>query len=95
MVMDILHHPVRALATMVGGNKLATILSEPATARATADWTKAYRDALISPNKARAARDASRQLAGIIARQTGEDAGTLAQQLWSATTSAPTSSERH
>lgn len=73
-VMGIIHAPIKTLATMLGGSKMARILSEPASARATADWIKAYQAVIENPTdapKARAAMQASRRLAGFVAREAG------------------------
>lgn len=70
MVFGVLHHPIQTLSTLIGGNRLATALTEPATAQATADWLKAYSNAITSqhataPSNVKAAAE---KLAGIIAR---------------------------
>lgn len=83
LVMDAIRNPIKALATQVGGRRMAEVLSEPATARAAADWAKAYRDAVVAPSlgKSKAVRDAAEQLAGLITRQTGGNPQLLAAQL--------------
>lgn len=82
-VMGILHHPIKTLSTIIGGDRLATVLAEPASARALADWSKAYRDAIVAPHagSSKAVKDAADKLAGHITRQHGGDAAALAAQL--------------
>lgn len=91
-VMDMIHHPIRALSTILGGNRIATLLSEPASARLTSEWLKAYRDSLVAPSagKSRAQQTAARKLADEIIRRTGGgpgDAAQLAAQLSAVTAS--------
>ena len=82
-VLGILHSPIKTLSTIIGGNRLAKILSEPATAQATASWINSYRNALTAPHaKSTAAyRRASEQLAGLIVRESGGNPSLLAAQL--------------
>ena len=82
-VLGILHSPIKTLSTLIGGNRLATVLSKPATAQVTASWIKAYRDALIAPHlrSSAAYRRASEQLAGLIVRESGGNPAMLTAQL--------------
>jgi hypothetical protein len=83
LVLGILHNPIKTLSTITGGTRIAALLSKPATAQATADWIKAYRNALIAPHlrSSAAYRRASEQLAGLIVRETGGNPSLLAAQL--------------
>lgn len=82
-VMGILHSPIKTLSTLIGGDRLATVLSEPATARATAEWAKAYRDAVLFPHvkATRSIRDASEKLAGVVVGREGGNPQALALEL--------------
>lgn len=82
-VLQIVHSPIAALKTLtsiIGGNKMAGVLSEPATARSMAEWTNAYRDAIISPsaNSSRRVQRAAQGLANIMAPRVGYDSTVLA-----------------
>lgn len=83
VVMGILHHPIQTLTTLIGGGRMATVLSEPATAQATAEWTKAYLASINSPGSGatKAARAASEKLSALIAGQDGSNPAVLASQL--------------
>lgn len=72
-VLGILHSPIKTLSTILGGNKLATVLSEPAAAQSTANWLRAYHAALVSPHVGASERyrRAAEELAGFIVRQSG------------------------
>lgn len=90
-VLGILHSPIKTLSTIVGGNRMATVLSEPATARAAADWAKSYREAIIAPSakSSAQAKRAARQLATLITQRTGGNPETLATQLTGQTITPP------
>ncbi len=72
-VLDMLRNPIKVLSTVIGGTRLAKVLSEPATARAAADWAKAYHDAITAPHvgSSRKVREAADNLATRIVRQSG------------------------
>lgn len=74
-VMDIIRSPIKALSTIIGGGRLARVLSEPVTARATADWARAYKEAIVAPSAAadRKTRMAAEKLANLIVAQGGGD----------------------
>jgi hypothetical protein len=90
MVAGILFEPISALTTIIGGNRLATVLSRPATAQATASWLKAYRDAILAPHAGsrKAVRAAAEKLAQAIVRETGGNPQVLAAQLQGGVASA-------
>ena len=73
MVVDIIRSPIKVLSTLIGGNRLAKILSEPVTARATADWARAYKEAITAPsaNASRKTRMAAEKLADLIVARDG------------------------
>lgn len=75
-VLGIIHHPLFALATLVGGTKMANVLSEPVTAQATATWLRAYRDAITAPSAGASlrVRNAAEKLAGMITGGKGDPA---------------------
>lgn len=87
-VLGILHSPIKTLSTILGGNKLAAVLSEPAAAQSTANWIKAYHAALVSPHvgASEAYRRASEELAGFIVRQSGGNPSMISAQLTGAAT---------
>lgn len=69
-VLSLIHNPLKALGTVVGGDKISRVLTEPVSARATADWVKAYRESLVSPVKGdRAFKNASQRLADLLVKQ--------------------------
>ena len=82
-MLGILHSPIKTLSTIIGGNRLATTLSEPATAQATANWVRAYRDAIVAPHVGsnKAVREAASKLANLITEQSGGNARELATRL--------------
>lgn len=83
-VMGIIHAPIKTLTTMIGGGRMARMLSEPASARKIADWVKAYREVVTNPadvSRSRAAMQASERLAAFIARETGTTTEAALQQL--------------
>ena len=90
-VIGIVHHPILTLATYLGSNRLAQLLAEPAAARGIAEWSKAYRDAIVAPHKgsARQVRVASERLADTIAPLVGAPRAALAAQLTTAGTAQP------
>ena len=71
--LSVLRSPIKVLSTIVGGSRLAAVLSEPATARAAADWAQAYKDAITAPHvgSSRKVREAADNLASLIVRQSG------------------------
>lgn len=84
MVMDVIHHPIRALSALTGGNYLAKVLSEPASAQLTAQWLQAYRNALVAPsaNSSKAVQTAAGRLANEIVKLSGGgNAAQIASQL--------------
>lgn len=82
-VLGVLHSPIKTLSTLIGGNRIAAVLSEPATAQATANWLKAYRDAMVAPHlgSSKAVREAAGRLADLITQQSGGNARELAARL--------------
>lgn len=71
LVLGVIHSPITTLSTLLAGGKMASVLSEPATARAAADWAKAYHATLLAPHMAsrsRAVREAAEKLAGLISK---------------------------
>jgi hypothetical protein len=83
LAMSIWAHPIAALLAVTSGTRMAKVLSEPATAQATATWMKAYQQAITAPSAGSSlkVRNAAEQLAGIITLGTGEDAQVLAAKL--------------
>jgi hypothetical protein len=73
MVVDIIRSPIKVLSTLIGGNRLAKVLSEPVTARATADWARAYKEAITAPsaNADAKTRRAAEKLADLIVSRGG------------------------
>lgn len=71
LVMDFIHAPLRAVATLVGAPRLARVLAEPISAQSTADWVKAYRDAVANPSgrTSRQFKAASAKLADLLVKQ--------------------------
>lgn len=82
-VLGVLHSPIKTLSTILGGNKLATVLSEPAAAQSTANWLRAYHAALVAPHigSSERYRRAAEELAGFIVRQSGGNPSMIAAQL--------------
>jgi hypothetical protein len=83
VVLGIYAEPISTLSALIGGNALAKVLSQPATAQATASWLKAYRDAITVPHvgSSKAVRAAAEKLAQLIVRDTGGNPNILAAQL--------------
>jgi hypothetical protein len=75
MVVDIIRSPIKVLSTLIGGNRLAKVLSEPVTARATADWARAYKEAITAPSASadRKTKMAAERLANLIVADGGGD----------------------
>lgn len=71
LVMDFVHAPLRAVATLVGAPRLARVLAEPISARSTADWVNAYREAVANPSgrTSRQFKAASAKLADLLVKQ--------------------------
>lgn len=71
LVMDIIHKPLRVVSTLVGAPRLARVLAEPVSAQSTADWVKAYREAVANPNgrTSRQFKAASAKLADLLVKQ--------------------------
>lgn len=71
IVMDFIHAPLRAVATLVGAPRLARVLADPISAQSTADWVKAYREAVANPSgrTSRQFKAASAKLADLLVKQ--------------------------
>ncbi len=71
LVMDFIHAPLRAVATLVGAPRLARVLAEPISAKSTAEWVKAYREAVANPSgrTSRQFSAASARLADLLVKQ--------------------------